>query len=249
MGGHCAGPQPARSRARAVILGTGRRAFASTGRPDGALVASIRDLRVPLCRPRPSRPGARAPCREVCAMRKSILSLAIVTLVAGACGSAAQSGGYNAPPPDPGHHGPSAAPDAVGVRGEAVGGEPLGDPVRGGVDVHRERRIAILVRVGDRVDARVVKGHAAIRRGRSVRGRARSMVSGIGWRCVVAAALGRRAAGSGNQGDDGQGTDQLAHGAEPPCRERVLPADLGGAGRAEPAGPGSTPRVRRRAGR
>ncbi len=58
-------------------------------------------------------------------MRKLIHSLAIVTLVAGACGSAAQSGGYNAAPPDPGHHGPSAVPRA---EASPNGGVTFDDP-------------------------------------------------------------------------------------------------------------------------
>lgn len=42
-------------------------------------------------------------------MRKLLLSLALVTLAAGACGSAALNGGYTSPP-DPGHRNPTAPP-------------------------------------------------------------------------------------------------------------------------------------------
>ena len=58
-------------------------------------------------------------------MRKLIHSLAIVTLVAGACGSAAQSGGYNAAPPEPQHHNPTEAPRAAA---SPYGGVTFDDP-------------------------------------------------------------------------------------------------------------------------
>ena len=43
-------------------------------------------------------------------MRRLFLSLVTVALVAGACGSAASSGGYVAAPPDPQHHNPTNPP-------------------------------------------------------------------------------------------------------------------------------------------
>jgi Ca-activated chloride channel family protein len=65
-------------------------------------------------------------------MRRLFLSLAIVTLIAGACGSAASSGGYNPAPPDPQHHNPTAAPRAAaspydGVAYEDPGINPITD--------------------------------------------------------------------------------------------------------------------------
>ena len=48
---------------------------------------------------------------------------------------------------------PFLDPHAGGIGHVAVGREAPGDRVRGGVDVHRERGIAVLVGVGDRVDA------------------------------------------------------------------------------------------------
>ena len=49
---------------------------------------------------------------------------------------------------------PFLDPDAGRVGQVAVVDEALGDAVRGGVDVHRERRDAVLVGVGDRVRRR-----------------------------------------------------------------------------------------------
>ena len=65
-------------------------------------------------------------------MRRLFLSLAIVTLVAGACGGSASSAGYNAEPPDPQHRGPTAAPHAAaspydGVTYENPGINPITD--------------------------------------------------------------------------------------------------------------------------
>jgi Ca-activated chloride channel family protein len=65
-------------------------------------------------------------------MRRLFLSLALATLVAGACGSATSSRGYNAAPPDPQHHNPTAAPRAVaspydGVTYEDPGTNPITD--------------------------------------------------------------------------------------------------------------------------
>jgi len=65
-------------------------------------------------------------------MRRLFLSLALVALVAGACGSAASSGGYNAAPPDPQHRNPTAEPRAAaspydGVTYDDPGINPITD--------------------------------------------------------------------------------------------------------------------------
>lgn len=65
-------------------------------------------------------------------MHRLFLSLAIVTLVAGACGGSASSGGYNAAPLDPQHREPTAAPRAEaspydGVTYEDPGINPITD--------------------------------------------------------------------------------------------------------------------------
>jgi hypothetical protein len=78
-------------------------------------------------------------------MRRLFLSLAIVTLIAGACGSAASSGGYNPAPPDPQHRNPTAAPrDAAspydGVTYEDPGINPITDTDEDRIDVRHGRR-------------------------------------------------------------------------------------------------------------
>ena len=65
-------------------------------------------------------------------MRRLFLSLALVALVTGACGSTASSGGYNAAPPDPQHRNPTSAPRPAaspygGVTYEDPGINPLTD--------------------------------------------------------------------------------------------------------------------------
>ena len=82
-----AGSEPARGGAGSASRGVRNPppSMAPTDRPDGALVAPIRDLRVPLCRPRPRRSGARGSPQGGCAMRKLLQSLVLVTLVAGGC--------------------------------------------------------------------------------------------------------------------------------------------------------------------
>ena len=65
-------------------------------------------------------------------MRRLFLSLATVALVVGACGGSTASGGYNAAPPDPQHHNPTAAPRAAaspygGVTYQDPGINPITD--------------------------------------------------------------------------------------------------------------------------
>jgi Ca-activated chloride channel family protein len=57
-------------------------------------------------------------------MRKLLLSLVLVALVAGACGSASTSGGYVSPP-DPQHHNPTAPPAPAA---SPYGGVTFDDP-------------------------------------------------------------------------------------------------------------------------
>jgi Ca-activated chloride channel family protein len=65
-------------------------------------------------------------------MRRLFLSVAVISLLAGACSGATSSGGYRAAPPDPGHHNPTAAPHAAaspydGVTYENPGINPITD--------------------------------------------------------------------------------------------------------------------------
>jgi len=65
-------------------------------------------------------------------MRRLFLTLATVALFVGACGGSTASGGYNAAPPDPQHHNPTAAPRAAaspygGVTYQDPGINPITD--------------------------------------------------------------------------------------------------------------------------
>jgi len=60
-------------------------------------------------------------------MRKLLLSLAIVTLVAGACSSATQSGGHTAAP-NPQYHNPTTGPAPVAPAASPYGGVTFNDP-------------------------------------------------------------------------------------------------------------------------
>ena len=121
--------------------------------------------------------------------------------------------------------------DAGRVRAVAVGDVPLGDLVRGGVDVEGKGRDAILAGVDRRVDPGILEDRAVVRRrGRSlVRvGWIRSGLVGIRGGLVVLRigwALGRTrscrrstAAGPHDEGDDSQRERRLAHGATSPPR-------------------------------
>jgi len=68
-------------------------------------------------------------------MRKAVLSLSLVALVAGACGSASSSGGASYAPPPPQHHNPTFAPEPPpastpydGVTFQDPGVNPFVDP-------------------------------------------------------------------------------------------------------------------------
>ena len=110
---------------------------------------------------------------------------------------------------------PLLRPDARRVGRVAVGDVALGDRVRGGVDVHRERRDPVLGRVGDRVGARILVGDPAVgargRGGRRVRGLV--MCRGRGLRRGPSVRRCRAPAGSQDEGDRCQGQEWLAHGA------------------------------------
>jgi Ca-activated chloride channel family protein len=60
-------------------------------------------------------------------MRTLLLSLALVTLVAGACGASSTSGGY-VTPPDPQHHNPTAPPAPPAPASSPYGGVTFDDP-------------------------------------------------------------------------------------------------------------------------
>ena len=91
------------SQLGAVLARSGTRPFGRRNRsarsrrlrggPTAHSWRSIRDLRAPPRRPRPSRPGVRPTWLPAggCAMRKPLLSLAVVALVTAACGSRAST--------------------------------------------------------------------------------------------------------------------------------------------------------------
>ena len=144
-------------------------------------------------------------------------------------------------------------PDTGRIGQVAVGDEPPRDRVRGGVDVERERRDAVLGRIDVGIGARVPERHAVVRRD-----------GGQGWRRWLmvlahrrAASLrtrrGRRRAGRNGRHDRSQEDEGrcAAHG-DTSLRERAgIPADLGptaieiGGGRSRIGATGGAPSGRR----
>ena len=142
--------------------GTGTRLPASTPRPDGALVASHRDLRVPPWRPRPRRPGVPPGSHwEVAPCASRSCPWPWSPSVAAACGSSSSSTGYVR----------AARPT---TPQPAAGATPRGDTLRRGhlrgprsQPHHRHRR-------GPRLDLRHGRRHRLVHHRPALRRRRQS---------------------------------------------------------------------------